>query len=148
MKKEIANFIKDNKIATIACVDGLNRPYCFNCFYVYDDRNHLLFFKSSLNTQHAKFLSNNPAISGTILPDKIDFMALKGIQFTGKIVANRYPNSINPEVYYHKKMPFALSKPGHVWFVELETIKMTDNTLLFGKKLSWERSMPIESQPS
>jgi uncharacterized protein len=148
MKKEISQFLKDNKIATIACVDNFSKPYCFNCFYVYDDKNHFLFFKSSLNTYHAKLLSRNPNISGSILPDKMDYLALKGIQFTGTLITSNLPNQINPEVYYHKKLPFALAKPGHVWFIQLETIKMTDNTNIFGKKLVWERATAMNHSPS
>ncbi|MBC7913132.1 MAG: pyridoxamine 5'-phosphate oxidase family protein [Pyrinomonadaceae bacterium] len=140
MKKEIIQFIKENKIASISCVDRDHKPYCFHCFYVFDEINNLLFFKSSLSTHHSKLLSNNPNIAGSILPDKMDFMALKGIQFTGTIIQSNFPHHINPELYYHKKLPLALAKPGHVWFAQLEMVKMSDNTNIFGKKLKWERS--------
>ena len=148
MEKDISNFIKDNKIASIACVDENNRPYCFNCFYVFDEKNYLLFFKSSLNTHHSKLISNNPYIAGCILPDKIDFISLKGIQFTGRILTEDFPDDINPELYFHKKLPLALAKPGHVWLIQLETVKMTDNTKIFGKKLKWERPALYNYSPS
>lgn len=148
MKKELINFIKENKIASISCVDSDSKPYCFHCFYVFDEKNYIIFFKSSLNTHHAKLLSNNQNIAGSILPDKIDFLALKGIQFTGTILTSNFPNNINPELYYHKKLPFALAKPGHVWFIRLEMVKMTDNTNIFGKKLRWERAENMAYSPS
>jgi uncharacterized protein YhbP (UPF0306 family) len=30
--------------------------------------------------------------------------------------------------------------PGEVWTIELLTMKMTDNTLAFGKKIIWEKN--------
>lgn len=139
MQKGIIDFIKENKIATICCTDGDSTPHCFHCFYVLDEDNHLLFFKSSSQTKHSKLLANNPNIAGSILPDKIDLLSLKGIQFSGKIIYSEFPNNIKPDTFYHKKMPFALAKPGHVWCIELTKIKMTDNTKIFGKKLRWEK---------
>ncbi|MEJ6980345.1 pyridoxamine 5'-phosphate oxidase family protein [Pedobacter sp. P351] len=140
MKKEILNFIKENKIATIACSDENNKPYCFHCFYIFDEINNMLFFKSSLNTYHSKAIINNPGIAGSILPNKIDFIALKGIQFTGIILTKDFPDDVNPNHYYHKKLPLALAKPGNVFCIKLEMVKMSDNTNIFGEKLLWQRS--------
>jgi uncharacterized protein YhbP (UPF0306 family) len=39
-----------------------------------------------------------------------------------------------------QKIPFALAKPGDVWCIQLEMIKMTDNTQVFGKKLMWNKA--------
>lgn len=140
MRKEITQFIKEHKIATICCTDSDNDPYCFHCFYAFDEKNYLLFFKSSLQTHHSKLLLKNPQIAGSILPEKIELMALKGIQLCGKVLYDGFPAHIVPDVYYHKKFPFALVKPGHVWCVELERIKMTDNTHVFGGKLNWDKN--------
>ena len=40
---------------------------------------------------------------------------------------------------YYKKYPFAVAFPGNIWGVELTSIKMTDNTLGFGKKIEWKK---------
>ena len=143
MEKEITDFIKKNKIASIACIDGNNTPYCFHSIYVFDEKNNLVFFKSSSNTHHSKLLLKNLHVAGSILPDKIDFIALKGIQFTGTILTENFPDSIKPETYYHKKIPLALAKAGHVWCIQLEMVKMTDNTIIFGKKLRWQNPQPV-----
>ncbi len=140
MNKEISTFIKENKIASMAGVDEHHKPFCFNCFYVYDGQHQLLFFKSSPKTHHAKWLLNDAAIAGSILPDKINFLALKGIQFTGVVLTQNIPDNIVPEVYYHKKIPLALAKAGHVWCIQLHMIKMTDNTPILGGKLLWNKA--------
>ena len=135
--KRIADFIKENKILTLCCLDQNNKPYCFHCFYAFDERNHLLFFKSSTGSYHSLLLSQNPIVSGSILPEKIEIMALKGIQLTGTVLYSDFPCQDSPESIYHKKFPFAVVKPGHVWCIRLDTLKMTDNTNIFGKKLEW-----------
>lgn len=132
----ITNFISANKIAAVCCTDG-NIPYCFHCFYVFDPDNFLLFFKSSDETWHSKLLAENAAVAGSILPQKLELLALKGIQFTGTVLYNGIPDQIKPETFYHKRLPLGLAKPGHVFCIQLESIKMTDNSLVFGKKLLW-----------
>lgn len=139
MIKEIANFIISNKVATICCVDEITAPYCFNCFYVFQEKTSLLFFKSSATSFHSKLLSKNSKIAGTILPTKLDLLSLKGIQFSGKVLYDTFPEQIQPWDIYHKSFPFAIAKPGDVWCIALEMIKLTDNTLIFGKKLEWNK---------
>jgi uncharacterized protein YhbP (UPF0306 family) len=41
--------------------------------------------------------------------------------------------------HYHKKYPFALAMPGEIWTVQINSIKMTDSKLGFGKKITWNR---------
>lgn len=139
MEKKITDFIRENKIAAICCTDDDNIPYCFHCFYAFDEKNCLLFFKSSSQTFHSKLLSKNPQIAGSILPEKIEMIALKGVQLLGTVLYKGIPDQINPGAFYHKRFPLALVKPGDVWCIQLEMIKMTDNSLLFGKKLLWNK---------
>ena len=139
--KGIINFISANKIAAICCTDNSGNPYCFHCFYVFDDKHQLLFFKSSVQSTHSKIIADNPLVAGSILPQKIELMALKGIQFTGTILNKEFPDHINPETYYHKKLPLGITKPGKVYCIRLETIKMTDISNL-GKKELWSRLEP------
>lgn len=137
MLREIASFIDKNKVATICGIGEDHAPYCFNCFYAFDAKNQLLFFKSSSTSNHSKILLKNERVSGTILPDKLELLAIKGIQFSGKVLYDSFPGQIRPEVSYHKRFPLALAKPGDVWCIQLEMVKMTDNTQVFGKKTEW-----------
>ena len=140
MQKEIAEFIESNRIAAISCAARDSSPYIFHCFYAFDLKNKLFFFKSAHSTFHSSLLNDNPRTAGSILPEKVNLLALKGIQFTGVILGHDLPESINPAHFYHKKFPFAIAKPGKVWCSRLDKIKMTDNTRAFGAKLKWERT--------
>ena len=143
MKKRIADFIKDNKVLTLSCLDEHNKPYCFHCFYAFDEENYLLFFKSSTQAFHSSLLAQNPQVAGGILPDNIEYLALKGVQLTAKVLYNDIPCGIHADDFYHKKFPFALARPGHVWCLQLESVKMTDNTHVFGKKLIWNKDAEL-----
>lgn len=140
MDSEIIDFIKENKVAAFCCSDTHNKPYCFHSFYAFDEKKYRLLFKSSSQTFHSKILSQNPYIAGSILPGKIELLALKGIQLSGIILSSIESDGINPTSYYHKKFPFALAKPGDVWCIQLLEIKMTDNSHVFGKKYTWKRT--------
>lgn len=140
MEKEIADFIKKHKIAAVSCAGADASPYIFHCFYAFDPKRQLLFFKSSPDSFHSSLLAENPKTAGSILPDKINLLSLKGIQFTGTILYTNFPADIDPEKFYHKKFPFAIAKPGKVWCISLDNVKMTDNTRVFGAKLRWERN--------
>lgn len=139
MNENILNFINENKIATICCLDIDNKPYCFNCFYVFEPIQKLLFFKSSAQTFHAQSLKLNPEISGTILPQKINILTLKGLQFSGQVLYKDFPLAVSPANYYHQRNPMALAKGGEVWCIQLGKAKMTDSTKVFGAKLTWEK---------
>jgi len=138
MNERIIAFLEGQKAATICCVDESNQPCCFSCFYVFDRATKCFYFKSSVNTHHGPLLLKLPGVAGTIQMDKLNLLAIKGAQFYGVIIDRNDPLAVNAKSFYHKKYPFALTMHGEVWTVQLQQVKMTDNTLSFGKKLVWE----------
>ena len=140
MKDRIDKFIEKQTCASVCCMDERNLPYCFSCFYFYNREETLLHYKTTANTHHAELLLKNPAIAGTILPDKLNMIRIKGVQLTGMVLSNDHPLAKNASAGYYKKYPVALSMPGEIWTIQINTIKFTDNTLGFGTKMKWERS--------
>ena len=138
MDSSISGFIDRQTVASIACVDENNEPYCFSCFYAFDALEGRMYFKSSLTSKHAQILLENRRVSGTIQPDKLRVFAIKGVQFTGTVIPF-FPNEEASD-NYHRRFPYALAMPGEVWVIELDAIKMTDNRIGFGKKIVWKRS--------
>lgn len=137
MNQRIIDFVQAQKIASICCVDEENNPYCFSCFFAFDEKKLLLYFKSSTATRHAQLLAQHNAVAGTINPDKLNTLAIKGLQFTGVMLDPGDPLAADAPFVYHKKYPFAAAMPGDVLTIKLSAIKMTDNTLSFGKKITW-----------
>lgn len=136
--KNITEFLNENKIATVCFVDNENNPYCINCFYTFDEPSQSLVFKSSHGTTHHSFIKADKNIAGTILPNSIDFLKIKGIQFTGKLQDDKQISTLNLSSKYIKKYPMSLAIPGYVWAIKFEFIKLTDNTLGFGNKTVWK----------
>lgn len=134
---KIVDFLQENKISTVCFIDQKNNPYCINCFYSFDEEHLMLIFKSSIGTTHQKLTKPTACISGTILPNVIDTLKLKGIQFTGKIIENEEIDALKLNSKYLKKYPMSIAIMGYVWAVQLDFLKFTDNTLGFGNKTIW-----------
>ena len=139
MELRISNYIKENKVFTIATSKD-NIPYCANCFYVFDELNNILVFLSDNKTNHIHEALANKEVAGTICAGVTTVAKIKGIQFTGEFIKPTEEQQKYFYSRYYNKFPFAKAKSSAVWGVELKWIKMTDNTLGFGKKLVWKRS--------
>jgi uncharacterized protein YhbP (UPF0306 family) len=137
MDKKIVKYITENKVFTIATSVN-NKPYCAHCFYVFDEVTTTLIFLSDNETQHMKNALLNGKVAGTISTDVTTVAKIKGIQFTGEFVNPSEQQQKDFYALYYHKFPFAKAKPSPIWGINLQTIKMTDNTLGFGKKLIWK----------
>ena len=139
MNEKIDSFLEANTCASIACLDSKGQPYCFSCYYAIDSKEGLLFFKSASDSNHATFLHSNPIIAGTILPDKLNKLQVKGIQFEGIVLPFKNELSKYASLKYYESHPIAVAMLGEIWTIQINRIKYTDNTLGFGKKIIWER---------
>lgn len=139
MNNDIAIFIEKQKCANIACIDSEGMPYAFSCFYAFNQEDVFLYFKSSADTSHMKMISQNPAVAGTILPDKLPLLVTKGIQFQGVVLAADHPLARTAAKKYYTVHPLAMAIPGEIWTVKIDQIKMTDSSKGFGKKIGWSR---------
>jgi len=137
MDKKISKYISENKVLTFAtCVDNI--PYCSNCFYVFDSDNNRLIFLSDSKTRHITEALSNKNVAGTIDKEFISVAKIQGLQFTGCFVNPDSEEEKNFYKIYYDKFPFAKAKPSPIWAIDLAWVKMTDNTLGFGKKIIWE----------
>ena len=137
MDKRIIQFISKQTCATVCCIDQTGRPYCFSVFYAFDADRGLLFYKSANNTKHSPLLSINPVVAGTISPDRLNLLQIKGVQFEGSVLAFDDPLTINASCHYYNKHSLARTMPGEIWTIEITNLKFTDNTLGFGSKTIW-----------
>ncbi len=140
MKENIKQFIFKQTCVTVCCADKLGNPYCFSCFYAYDDEAGFLYYKSSQDTRHSAMLLNNSVIAGTILPDKLNLLQIKGIQFEGEVLSHDHPQTKHASSHYYKRHPMAIAMPGEIWTIQINTIKFTDNSFGLVNKVSWNRN--------
>lgn len=144
MDKTIIEFLLNQNSATVCCIDNAGKPYCFSCFYAFDNLKGIFYFKSSANSLHSVLMKKNPFIAGTVLPDRLNKLSVKGIQFQAEVLDSTAPGVQEGMQNYFKKHPVALLIPGELWALQINHIKMTDSTLGFGKKISWNRPETIQ----
>lgn len=138
----ITRFLQQQTCATICCIEECGAPYCFSCYYAFNSGDGLLYFKSSDDAYHTTLLTRIPHIAGTVLPDKLNKLLPKGIQFQGEVLDPDHPLAKNATTIYHKKNPVALAIKGKVYTILLNAVKMTGSGVGFGKKIIWKRIDP------
>ena len=143
MNEIIVNFLQKQTCATVCSVDEEGKPWCFSCFYVFNAIEGLIYYKSSADTHHSILIKNNPSVAGSILPDKLNTLQVKGVQFEGIVLEGNHPLTEYAAVQYYKKNPVAMAMPGEIWTIQLRHIKMTDSTLGFGKKITWSHASEV-----
>jgi uncharacterized protein YhbP (UPF0306 family) len=139
MNETISHFLKHQTCATICLLEGNGNPYCFNCFYAFNSENGLLYFKSPPDAYHSGLIKTNQPIAGTVLPDKLNFLLTKGVQFSGIALNEKDPLTDKASLLYHKRHPLALAINGNIITLRINWIKMTDGTKGTGKKITWGR---------
>ncbi|MBR6655211.1 MAG: pyridoxamine 5'-phosphate oxidase family protein [Alistipes sp.] len=132
--KRIVDFIKRHHVLTLATVSGKGEPYCAACFYAYDKERNRLVFTSDDTTCHAQQMMENAAVACGITLETRVVGKVQGAQICG--IAGRGDES--DKRIYIKRFPYAAVAPLNIWAVEPTFIKLTDNTLGFGKKLIWK----------
>ncbi len=135
----IWEFIAERDVFTLATSND-GQSYCTPCFYAFHRKSKLLIFKSNEDTRHFRELRKNTQVAGSILPEKVAVVQVKGLQFVGtcKPLKDRSDHQ-ELNVVYYEEFPFARAMNGELWVVTLNEVKLTDSKLGFGKKLRWER---------
>ncbi len=138
MNKKIVDFISAQKILSL-CTFGNMDLHCAICFYAYIPDIRILVIKSKSSTQHVQNALLNHKVAGTITPTILMLGEVKGIQFTATFLQENAPEMQKALKTYYQTLPMAVAVSGEIWGLQLDSVKMTDNTLGFGTKLYWNR---------
>ena len=122
-------------VLTLATATKEGVPYCAACFYAYDKSRNLIVFTSDDSTLHAQQMVENSSVAVAINLETRIVGKVQGIQICGTA---RRGEEADKSVYI-KRFPYAAVAPLNIWVVEPTFMKLTDNTLGFGKKLIWNR---------
>lgn len=130
----IRKFISKHHLLSLATLGDF--LWCCSAFYAFDKESDAFIIASDEKTLHIQNTKMNRRVAGTIAQETKIVGQIQGIQFTGEISA------VEDEALrtlYLKRFPYAHAMNPILWKIQLDTIKMTDNTLGFGKKLIWNR---------
>lgn len=139
MNKDIAQFIRKQKTASVCTVDANGNPYCFSCYYAFDEAKGILIYKTHADSHHYPLMKDKRELAGTILPNRADPVIVRGIQFEGESLVKNDPLTEHASRDYHLRFPFALAMGGDICVIKLFHIKMTDSSKGFGTKIEWRR---------
>lgn len=139
MQELITEFIRNQALCTIACLNDAKEPHCFTAYYHFEASRHQLIFKSSGNTRHDKFLSANDLVSGSIHPNEVNALRILGLQFWARY---HDPNDLmalmQATALFHTHHPASVFLPGVVRILDLTQVVYTDSQLGYGQRLVWE----------
>ena len=132
--KKIEKFITSHHVLTLATSTADGHPYCCNIFYAYNKQEGAFIFTSDDHTHHAQMMSNNPRVAASIVLETRIVGKVQGLQITGEV-----KRAVDGDkALYIKRFPYAAVADLQLWRLEADFMKLTDNTLGFGKKLIWQ----------
>ena len=134
MDERFIKFIKKHHVLTLATVNGEGMPYVANCFYAFDAKRNLFVFTSDLATRHGAEMATNSSVALSIVLETRIVGRVQGLQVTGRALRG----DDEARKCYIKRFPYAAAADLELWMVEPTMMKLTDNTLGFGKKLVWQ----------
>lgn len=133
--KKIERFIAKHHVLTLATSTPDGKPYCCNCFFAYDEASAAFIFTTDSATHHGQMMQANPRVAASVVLETRTVGKVQGLQITGKVL----PAVDGDKMTYIKAFPYAAVADLSLWRLEADMMKLTDNTLGFGKKLIWRR---------
>ncbi|SUW62117.1 Uncharacterized protein conserved in bacteria [Buttiauxella agrestis] len=121
------------------CAGGHSDLWCANAFYLYDAQRVAFYLLSESHTRHGELIGKQARVAGTVNGQPKTVALIRGVQFRGEITLIEETEAANIRNLYCKRFPVARVMSAPVWEIRLDELKMTDNTLGFGKKLHWLR---------
>lgn len=134
MDERFIKFIKKHHVLTLATVNGEGMPYVANCFYAFDTKRNFFVFTSDLATRHGAEMAANSSVALSIVLETRIVGRVQGLQVMGRALRG----DDEARKRYIKRFPYAAAADLELWMVEPTMMKLTDNTLGFGKKLVWQ----------
>ena len=144
----ILRFISQHHVLTLAVARD-NTPYCAHCFYAYIRERNLFVFTSDPDTRHIRDVvegGNDRVTAGIALETKI-VGKIRGLQVTGRLFVPEGEGMKEARKAYLSRFPFAALASLHLWALEPGFMKLTDNRLGFGTKLTWKTGNEQENTP-
>ncbi|MCX8958514.1 YhbP family protein [Erwinia psidii] len=123
----------------VLSVCGGEPVWCANCYYIFDPQTVIFWIMTEQNTRHGAQFSRHPQVAGTVNGQPKSIMLIKGVQYSGRITLLEGQAQVQARRAYIKRFPVAIKSAAPLWQIQLDELKMTDNTLGFGKKITWKR---------
>ncbi|MTD41210.1 hypothetical protein GIX45_21835 [Erwinia sp. CPCC 100877] len=121
------------------CVARGEDIWCANAFYVFDAVRVAFYLLSDTDTRHGRMANGLANVAGTVNGQPKTVALIRGVQYRGELRLLEGDESEEKRMLYCQRFPVARAMSAPVWEIRVDELKFTDNTLGFGKKLSWLR---------
>jgi uncharacterized protein YhbP (UPF0306 family) len=145
----IAAFIGRHHVMTLATVGGGTpatstghegaRPWVAHAFYAWMGDERWFVFMNNPATRHGTEMSACPHVAAAIALETRVVGRLQGLQIEGEVRMAADADLDAARRAYLRRFPYAVVMEQPMWILCPTLMKLTDNTLGFGKKLIWER---------
>lgn len=106
-------------------------------FYAWEKVRGVFIFTSEMHTLHSAQALANPAAAASILLETRTVGRLQGLQLRGRAAPVEEGMLGEARRAYIRRFPYAAAADLSLWEFAPEWMKLTDNTLGFGKKIIW-----------
>ncbi len=134
MESKVIKFLSKHHVMTLA-TQSEEGAYCANAFYTFDQESQTLIFSTDPTTRHGSEMVANRRVAVSVVLETKVVGCIQGAQIIGQI---EEASSADRKLYL-SKFPYAMVVDLHMWRVRIDYLKLTDNTLGFGKKIIWNR---------
>ncbi|EXU75475.1 MULTISPECIES: YhbP family protein [Erwinia] len=132
----IARYLQKQHVLSVC---GGTPVWCANCFYIFDPQAVVFWIMTEKTTRHGEQFAAESQVAGTINGQPKSILLIKGVQYSGRIRLLEGEAQALAHKAYVKRFPVAIKVSAPLWEIQIDELKMTDNTLGFGKKLHWQR---------
>jgi uncharacterized protein YhbP (UPF0306 family) len=118
------------------------QPWVAHAFYAWMPEEQAFVFMNNPATRHGAEMTANPHVAAAIALETRVVGRLQGLQIEGAVRMAEGDNLVAARHAYLRRFPYAAVMEQPLWILTPELMKLTDNTLGFGKKLIWKRQRP------
>jgi uncharacterized protein YhbP (UPF0306 family) len=137
VEKRIEGFISKHHVMTLATVSADGGPWAAHVFYAWLSAENLFVFTTDTSTRHGTEMSADARIAAGIALETRTEGRVQGLQIEGQVRHVEGTELKSARAAYLQRFPYAALAPLSLWILEPRQMKLTDNTLGFGKKLIW-----------
>lgn len=136
---KITAFIRKHHVMTLATAGADTLPWCAHLFYAWMPDEKCFVFTTDPATRHGAEMSANPHVAAAIALETRIVGRVQGLQIEGEVRQAEGDDFERARKAYLKRFPYAAVVELQLWTLEPTLMKLTDNTLGFGKKLIWTK---------
>ena len=135
--ERIVAFVRRHHVMTLATTGAGRRPWVAHAFYAWVPSERWFVFMNNPATRHGAEMAACERVAAAIALETRVVGRLQGLQIEGVVRLAEGADLDTARRAYLRRFPYAAVMEQPLWVLEPTLMKLTDNTLGFGKKLIW-----------